>query len=163
MRPQRRVVALLVALVLPQVAGGIGAIPTRSAIPGWYARLRKPEWRPPDWLFGPVWTTLYGMMGVASWLVWRRGLEGGGRGAVRLALGLYGLQLAANTAWSLIFFGARRIGWALAEIALLWGLIAATIVAFWRVQRVAAVLLVPYQLWTSFAAVLTAAIWRLNR
>ncbi len=159
----RNLLTLILAVALPLTAGAVGAIPTMAAIPGWYAKLRKPRWRPPDRVFGPVWTTLYLMMGLASWLVWRRTRDGQPGGPVRVALGLYALQLVANAAWSLIFFGAKRIGWALIETALLWSLVTATVVAFWRVHRPAGLLLVPYQLWTSFAAVLTAAIWRLNR
>ena len=157
---RRGIVSLLVALALPQVAGGVGAIPTRSAIPDWYADLRKPSWQPPNWIFGPVWIMLYLLMGIASLLVWRKGSKGK---ATRFALTLYGLQLVANTAWSLLFFGSKRLGWAFAEIVALWALIAATLTAFWRIDRRAGLLLVPYQVWVSFAGVLNAAIWRMNR
>lgn len=128
-------------------------------MPGdWYAALAKPSWNPPGWLFGPVWSTLYAMMAVAAWLVWQRG-EGGVR---RRALGLYLGQLVLNAAWTPLFFGLHLMGIALAEMLLLWVMIAATIVAFHRVHRLAAWLLFPYLAWVSFAAVLNFTLWRLN-
>lgn len=125
---------------------------------GWYASLEKPWWNPPPWIFGPVWTTLYIMMAVAAWLVWR---EGGWR-SQGSALRLFLLQWAFNALWTPLFFGAHRPDLAVFEIALLWISLVATIVAFWRVRRTAAVLLIPYLLWSSFAAVLNATIWQLN-
>ena len=128
-------------------------------MPGeWYAALKKPSWNPPGWVFGPVWTTLYTMMAVAAWLVWKRG----GFTAQRRALVPFLAQLALNAAWTPLFFGLHRPGLAFAEILLLWLAIAWTIVAFWRVHRVAAGLLCPYLAWVSFAAALNGTLWRLN-
>jgi translocator protein len=128
-------------------------------MPGeWYASLKKPSWNPPGWVFGPVWTTLYVMMAVAAWLVWKRG----GFSAQRPALVLFLVQLALNAAWTPLFFGLHRPGLAFAEMLLLWLAIAATLAAFRRVSRVAAWLLAPYLAWVSFAAALNLGLWRLN-
>lgn len=142
-------------VVLPYLAAAAGAL---YSGPEYYSELRQPTWAPPAWLFGPVWTVLYGMMGVAAGLVWVRF---GWRGA-RPALGLFLLQLVSNGLWSVLFFGLRRPDLALADILLLWILIGATLVAFWRLRSVAGALLVPYWLWVSFAAGLNYEIWRLN-
>ena len=125
--------------------------------PDYYAELRKPPWAPPPWLFGPVWTVLYALIGVAAWLVARRGGAG-----TRGALGLWGGQLALNAAWTPIFFGRRAPGPALVEIGVMWVAIAATTVAFFVRRTAAGVLMLPYLVWVSFAAVLNFSIWRLN-
>lgn len=123
-----------------------------------YAGLAKPSWAPPAWLFSPVWTTLYALMALAAWLVWRaRGFAG-----ARTALVLFVVQLAANALWSWLFFAWQRGGLAFAEVLLLWCLVAATIVAFQRVSALAAAFLYPYLAWTTFASVLTLSVWRLN-
>ena len=152
--------ALLLALFIPLAVGGLSAFPTMSAIPGWYRWLRKPRWTPPAWLFAPVWNILYVMMGVASWLVWKLGW---GKTRVREALALFAVQLGLNALWSIVFFGLRAPGLALAEIVVLWSLIAATFVRFYRLRPAAGLLLLPYLLWTTFAATLNASIWWLNR
>lgn len=146
------------------LAGWLGVTFLAAAVgslfmPGpWYDALAKPAWTPPDAVFGPVWTTLYVLMGVAAWLVWRRGgLAGAGA-----ALAVYGLQLALNAAWSWLFFGRQAIGAALVDIVLLWLAIALTLVLFRRHDRVAGWLIVPYLLWVTYAAALNAAIWRMN-
>lgn len=124
----------------------------------WYASLEKPAFNPPGWVFGPVWTVLYGMMAVAAWLVWRRrGVRG--RWAV---LGLFLVHLALNAAWSWLFFGIRRPDLAFAEILVLWTSILALVLLFWRVRPLAGALLLPYLAWVSFAAVLNHALWRMN-
>ena len=124
----------------------------------WYAALNKPAWNPPAWLFGPAWSLLYTLMAVAAWLVWRRhGFQG-----ASAALGLYGSQLVANALWTWLFFAWHQGAWALAEIAVLWLLITGTMLAFWRLHRLAACLLLPYLAWVSFAAALNLALWRLN-
>jgi translocator protein len=148
----------LVALLTPLAVGGLGTIPTARAIPTWYRTLDTPDWRPPDWLFGPVWTTLYLLMGVALVLVRRTRREA----TTDEAQAVFGLQLALNLAWSFVFFGGRSPRGGLAVIALLWVSILATIAEFWRVKPVAALLLVPYLGWVSFAAVLNAEIARRN-
>jgi tryptophan-rich sensory protein len=139
------------------VAGGIGSVASVNAA-GFYGQLVQPPWAPPAWLFGPVWTVLFVLMGVAAWLVWR---EHGFRGAA-VALRLYVAQLLANALWTWLFFAWQQGALALAEIAILWLLIAGTLVAFWRLHRGAAWLLVPYLAWVSFAAALNFALWRLN-
>ncbi len=130
-----------------------------TAGPGeWYAQLTKPSWNPPGWVFGPVWTTLYAMMAVAAWMIWRRG---GWRG-LRLPLGLFLTQLALNALWTPLFFGLHRPDLALVAIVMLWIAIVATIAAFARVHRGAAALLAPYLAWVSFATFLNFTLWRLN-
>lgn len=129
------------------------------AQPGeWYAGLDKPWFTPPNWLFGPAWTLLYVLMGTAAWLVWR---EEGFAGA-KVALGLFLVQLVLNAAWSPVFFGLHRMGWALVVIVMMAAAILATMVAFYPHSKVAAGLLVPYLGWVSFATALNLALWRLN-
>lgn len=139
-------------------AGGLGAVVTTPAIDGWYRTLAKPDWNPPDYVFGPVWTTLFVMMGVSAWLVWK---PGGFHGAI-LPLVLFAVQLAFNVGWSYVFFGWHQPGWAFVEILVLWLLIAATTVAFFRRSVAAGWLLTPYLAWVSFASVLNFTIWRMN-
>lgn len=144
-------------MTLAFATAGIGAAASVSA-GTFYAELARPAWAPPAWLFGPVWTLLYAMMGVAAWLVWlRSGLVGG-----KSALTLFVIQLIANALWSWLFFKWRLGGVAFLEILILWCLIAATIMAFWRIRKPAAALLVPYLAWVTFASVLNFAIWRMN-
>jgi tryptophan-rich sensory protein len=144
-------------LLVVLVAAAVGALATRHARP-FYAGLVRPTWAPPGWIFGPVWTALYLLMGVAAWLVWRTAGWAGAAGALSLFLG----QLVCNASWSWFFFAWRRGALAFADIVLLLGLIIATLVAFARVQRLAAVLLLPYLAWVIFATALTRAIWRAN-
>ncbi len=128
-------------------------------MPGeWYASLQKPSWNPPGWIFGPVWTTLYTMMAVAAWMVWRRG----GWGKQRKPLLIFVVQLALNALWTPLFFGLHQPGLAFTEIVLLWLAIVATIMVFGPVSRTAMLLLVPYLAWVSFAAALNFTLWRLN-
>jgi translocator protein len=148
---------LLGWLVLCYLAAAIGAVASVNA-PAFYGELVQPSWAPPAWLFGPVWTTLYTLMAIAAWLVWRAA----SLAETRLALGLFLVQLAVNALWSWLFFAWQLGGWAFAEVLLLWVLIAATIAAFWRFSRVAAILLVPYLGWVSFAAALNFWLWRAN-
>lgn len=151
----RRLSALLgwVALCFLAPLSSIWARPD-----AWYAALSKPDWNPPGWVFGPVWTTLYILMGVAAWLVWRRGVWRARSGALWLFCG----QLLLNALWTPLFFGLHRIDLALVDIVLLWLAIVATVVAFARSSVVAAWLLVPYLAWVSFASFLTFTIWKLN-
>lgn len=151
-------VGLLVSIGICFAAAGIGSLFTAPEIRGWYAVINKPAWTPPAWLFGPVWTMLYAMMGIAAWLVWR---ERGFAGAA-LPLALFAAQLVLNTLWSVIFFGMHRMGLAFLDIALLWLAILVTALAFWPISRVAGALLLPYLLWVSFAAALNYSIWRMN-
>jgi tryptophan-rich sensory protein len=155
--PKRSAAALAVFVGLCALVAAVGGAATASGLQSWYRALHKPSFNPPDWVFGPVWTLLYLMMAIAAWRVWR----GGGRDRA-VALALWGVQLALNLAWSLIFFGLRAPGPALIDLAMLLAGIAATMVAFARTDRTAAVLLVPYLSWCAFAFFLNLAIWRLN-
>lgn len=153
----RRVFGLLGWLALSFVAAGLGAVGSLEA-GAFYEQLARPGWAPPPWLFGPVWTMLYALMGVAAWLVWRaHGFKGG-----RAALILFIVQLAANALWSWLFFAWRQGALAFAEVVLLWCLIVATAASFRRLNAVAAALLLPYLAWVTFACALTFSIWRLN-
>jgi tryptophan-rich sensory protein len=142
---------LLVAFATA-AAGAIASVDAAQ----FYAQLSKPSWAPPAWLFGPVWSVLYALMGVAAWLVWR---SPGPRG---VALGLFAAQLMANALWSWLFFAWHRGALATVDVLVLLALITATVAAFWRTSRTAALLLLPYLLWTGFASVLTWAVWRSN-
>ena len=124
----------------------------------WYAGIEKPSWNPPNWIFGPVWTTLYVLMAIAAWLVWRRW----GFAGARTALVAYVVQLTLNAAWSWLFFGRQSPGAALADIVVLLIAIVVTLVLFWRKHRLAGALLIPYLAWVSFATALNLAIHRLN-
>ncbi|BAP87998.1 tryptophan-rich sensory protein [Burkholderiales bacterium GJ-E10] len=148
---------LLGWLGLSLAATIIGALASVRAA-AFYSSLVQPAWAPPPWLFGPVWTALYAMMGFAAWLVWRRG----GLRAQAGPLTWYLLQLAVNALWSWLFFAWHLGGGAFADIVLLWVLLLATVRSFLRVQRSAGLLLLPYLAWVSFAALLNHAIWRLN-
>jgi translocator protein len=156
----RPVVALVIAVAIPLLVGGLGSAFTVESVRTWYPALVRPSFAPPSWVFGPVWTALYVMMGVASWLVWKRGPE---RPEVRVALVVYGVQLLFNLAWSWLFFGLRQPLIALVDIVVLLALIAVTIRRFAPISRVAATLLLPYLLWVSFATALNAGFWWLNR
>jgi len=154
------VLKLLATLAVALAAGGIGALATTRATPTWYQTLKKPSFDPPEWLFGPAWTLLYLLMAVAAWLVWKQGI---GAAGVKLALAVFLAQLVLNTLWSILFFGLRSPLAGLVDIIVLWLAILATIVLFFRVSVPAGVMLLPYIAWVSFAAVLNAAILRLNR
>jgi len=151
---------LLASFAVVLAAGGIGSFATMRAIPTWYQGLTKPPFNPPGWLFGPAWTVLYLMMAVAAWLVWK---QGWGAPGVKLALGVFLVQLVLNALWSVFFFGLRSPLAGLVDIVVLWLAILGTIVLFFRVSIPAGILLLPYIAWVSFAAVLNAAILRLNR
>lgn len=152
---KRDLLALATFALLVAVAAIMGGVYTSMSVPEWYDTLAKPDWTPPAWLFGPVWTALYILMALAAWLVWRE--AGGFRGA-KLGITLFVVQLGLNVGWSLLFFGFRSPGWALAEIVVLWLAILATATAFWPRSRTAALLLAPYLAWVAFAGVLNGAI-----
>jgi tryptophan-rich sensory protein len=156
----RRRLSDLAIIATPVLVGGASGVLTTSSVQGWYRTIERPAWNPPDWVFGPVWTTLYVMMGIALVQVVRSDRD---RIARQVGLGLFALQLVLNVGWSWIFFVNHDLFGALVEILALWLAIAATIAAFGAVRRSAAALLVPYLAWTTFATLLTATIWRLNR
>lgn len=155
MTPARSALGLAGWLAVAFVAAAVGAVASVDA-PSFYAQLDKPAWAPPAAWFGPVWTALYALMGVAAWLVWRAPR------ASRVALTLFGVQLVANALWSWLFFAWRLGAVAAVEVLVLLALIAATVVAFGRVSRLAASLLVPYLAWVSFASALTWSVWLRN-
>lgn len=150
--------SLVPFIVVCFTAGAIGAFFTNISVNTWYAQLRRPAWTPPNWIFGPVWTSLYIMMALSAWLVWRSAsrAEAGG------ALALFGVQLGLNSLWSVVFFGLRRIGPAFGEIMILWMMTVATAVAFLPISLLAAWLLVPYLAWVAFASYLNFRIWQMN-
>ena len=150
-----QVLGMIAWLAVVFATGSLGAIASIDAAV-FYGELNRPSWAPPASIFGPVWSTLYALMGVSAWLVWREPEDR------RRALRLFVAQLAANALWSWLFFAWRQGALAFGDVVLLLVLIAATIVSFWRLNRVAAVLLVPYILWVGFASVLTWAVWRGN-
>ncbi len=150
---------LLGLLALCLLVGLEAARFTIPSISGWYAGLIRPPLSPPNWLFGPVWTALYALMAVAAWLIWRLPADSGGE----VALTFWGVQLAVNALWTPVFFGLRLIAPALAVVLLLFAAVALTCGAFWRLNRPAAILLMPYLAWVGFASYLNAGFWWLNR
>lgn len=152
---------LLGSVITCEVVGASGSVFTSMGLDSWYPSLVRPAFAPPNWVFAPVWTTLFALIGVAAWLVWRR-VPDVGSGATRLAVGTFVGQFVLNLAWSAVFFGGQSLLGGLVVIALLWLAIAATVVAFYRMDRRAAALLLPYLAWVSFAGYLNYAFWALN-
>lgn len=142
-----------------ELVGALSSIFTITAIPTWYAALVKPSFSPPNWLFGPVWTLLYALMGIAAFLVFKNGWP---TWEAKIALGVFAVQLLFNAKWSFLFFGLHNPGLAMLDIMLLWFAILVTMFLFFRISRPAFWLLVPYVLWVSFAMCLNMAIWTLN-
>lgn len=156
--PRPRVwLALAGFIIAAFAAGAIGSAATFPNVRTWFPLLNKPSWNPPGWLFGPVWSTLYVMMGLAIWRVWRTRAP-----SVPALVNGYFVQLGLNALWSVLFFGLKQPTWALAEIVILWSLLAWLQRGLWRVDRLAAALWLPYLLWVSFATALNLAIVRLN-
>jgi translocator protein len=150
---------LLISIFLPLLVGTTAGMFTSSGVNGWYAVANKPWFNPPNWIFAPVWTTLYVLMGVALFLVWKSGAPAGIK---KTAIFLFAIQLILNFFWSFIFFKLQQPGWAFAEILLMWLMILMTIIWFGKISSTAAWLLVPYICWVSFATVLNYSIWQLN-
>ena len=153
----KQIIGFIAWLTLSFMAAAIGAVVSIQAS-SFYLQLARPEWAPPAGVFGPVWTVLYVLMAIAAWLVWRVG----GFRVARTALMLFLVQLAINALWSWLFFGWHWGGLAFVDICLLWVLIIATLIAFWRIRPLAGALLIPYLLWVSFAMALNYSIWQLN-
>jgi len=149
---------LAVFVAINAAVSALGGWATAGSVRTWYVTLEKPPFNPPDWVFAPVWTALYLMIAVAGWRAWRRA-AGAQRGP---ALTAYAVQLALNLSWSFAFFGAQRIGAALAVIVALLAAILANAFLFWRIDRAAGALLLPYAAWVAFATLLNASLWRLN-
>ncbi len=152
------VLKLIVSIVLILGIGSLGAVFTTSEIPTWYAGLQKPSFNPPNYLFGPVWSVLYLLMGISFYLIW----EQPAASIKSTAITLFIIQFALNFCWSIIFFKYHQLGWALVEIIAMWLFILLTIVWFAKLNKTAAWLLVPYISWVSFATLLNFALWRLN-
>lgn len=148
---------LLISIILPQIAGALGALVTISSVGSWYQTIEKPSFNPPSWVFGPAWTLLYIMMGVSLYLIWKSDHP-----FKKKALWLFGIQLFLNTIWSPAFFGLESPILGLIVIIPLWVMILVCIRAFFPIDKWASYLLIPYLLWVSFATVLTASIWYLN-
>lgn len=144
--------------LLSFVVSGVGGAITATSVGTWYQTLERSALSPPDWVFGPVWTTLFLFMAVAAWRVWRQEASQ----ARSRALAVYGVQLTLNLLWSALFFGLQQIGWSLVEIVVLLILIILNTVLFWRLDRLAGLLFVPYAAWVAFATFLTASLWLLN-
>lgn len=158
-RPRGRdLLGLVGFLVLCLVVSAIGGAVTATSVGTWYQTLQKPSFNPADWVFAPVWTVLYILMAIAGWRIWRLRRTR----ASRIALLVFALQLGLNLAWSFIFFGFQMIGLALAEILILLFAIMVTTVLFWRIDRVAGLLFVPYLAWVAYATLLNGALWVLN-
>jgi len=151
-------ISLALSILIAQAAGMIGSVFTVSSVGTWFETIAKPSWNPPGWVFGPVWITLYTLMGVSGYLVWQqRDMPG-----AKLALSIYGIHLVFNALWSVLFFGLKNPGLAFAEILVLLSLIVATTVLFWKINSWAGMLMIPYIAWVSFAAFLNYTIWQLN-
>lgn len=153
----RQIPGLMGWLILLFAASAIGAAASREA-GSFYSQLIRPDWGPPPWVFGPVWTVLYALMGISAWLVWR---EGGFRASC-LALSLFLVQLSLNAIWSWLFFVWRLGAWAFVDTVMLWAFILLTAISFWRIRALAGLLLIPYLLWVGFASLLSYSLWRLN-
>lgn len=155
----RDLLSLLAAIFLCELAGLVGSIFTTPAIPTWYATLKKPPFNPPSWIFAPVWVTLYMLMGISLFMVWRKRLH---VPQIKKAVSVFGIQLALNVLWSLTFFGTQSPFYGFIVIVLLLIALLATMVMFYRISKTAGLLLLPYLLWGSFATILNLSILLLN-
>lgn len=153
-------IKFIISIAIPLAVGWTGSYFTTPEIGGWFQTIQKPSWNPPNNVFGPVWTTLYVLMGIALFLVWKAVAAPARK---QWAMGIFFLQLLLNFAWSILFFNQHQIGWALVDIAALWLCILITIFAFAKINKAAAWLLVPYISWVSFASILNYTIWILNK
>lgn len=150
---------LIIAIVICEAAGVIGSLFTTPSIATWYKSLTKPMLNPPSWIFAPVWTTLFVLMGVAVFLIWKKGLK---EQKTKIAFGIFAVQLVLNILWSIIFFGLHNPGAAFIEIIFLWLAILLTIIYFFKISKPAAYLLIPYILWVTFASYLNYSLWQLS-
>ncbi|MGF7118660.1 TspO/MBR family protein [Methanobacterium oryzae] len=153
------IVKLVISILIPLIVGFTSSFATLGSIPGFFDVLNKPAWTPPAWAFGPIWTTLYILMGIALFLIWRKGLE---RQDVKIAIGVFGVQLILNFFWTIIFFGFRSLFGGLIEIMFLWIAILVNIILFYRISKAAGILLVPYIVWVTIASYLNYTVYLLN-
>ena len=153
-----KIIPFFSSILIAQAAGIIGSIFTVSSINSWYNTIAKPSWNPPSWIFGPVWISLYTLMGIAAYLIWcsKKSTQRNN------ALGIYGIQLLLNSTWSILFFGIKRPDLAFVEVLVLLTMIILTIIKFDKISRTASVLLAPYLAWVSLATILNYNIWQLN-
>jgi benzodiazapine receptor len=160
MKDMTKIVKLICSVAVCILIGFLGSFATRGSVTSWYADLSRPSFTPPDWTFGVVWPILYMMMGISAFMIWNMGFD---KTEVKVALVIFGLQLVLNGLWTPIFFGLHLIGLALVEIIVMWAAILLTIISFWKISKPAALLLLPYIFWVSFAIVLNASLFILNR
>jgi translocator protein len=153
-----KILPAIISILIAQTAGIIGSVFTASSVQTWFETITKPAWNPPGWLFGPVWITLYTLMGIAAYLVWQQKDAPG----TKIALWIYSVHLVFNALWSILFFGLKNPGLAFAEIIVLLFLILLTTILFWKINPIAGWLMVPYITWVLFASVLNYTIWQLN-
>jgi tryptophan-rich sensory protein len=158
-RKRKKIINIIVWVIICLAVSILGGLFSKDSLYDWYNELEKPEFTPPDWAFGVVWPVLYILMGISASIVWQQGIH---RKEVKTAVIIFFVQLFLNLLWTPIFFGLHLIGLALVEITFLWCAIFLTIVAFWKVKRLAALLLIPYILWVTFAVVLNASLFKLN-
>jgi translocator protein len=156
----KNILKLIVAIAVPLSIGALGSYFTIPEINDWYQTINKPAWNPPNWIFGPVWTSLYLLMGISLYLVWKSNTTDGTK---TLAVSFFIIQLGLNFFWTIIFFNLHQTGWAVVEIMLLWVFILFTIFSFSSIHKAAPWLLVPYICWVSFAMILNYSIWQLNK
>lgn len=154
------ILKLIISLAIPLAIGATSGFFTVSGVESWFQTINKPTWNPPNWIFGPVWTTLYVMMGIAFFIIWKSEIRSELK---KSAIVLFAVQLVLNFFWSFIFFNQHEIGWALVEIIIMWFFILFTIFAFGNISKTAAWLMVPYISWVSFATILNYTIWQLNK
>lgn len=154
----KNLLKLAISIIIPLLVGIISSFFTMNSIPTWYASLAKPALNPPNWVFAPAWTTLYILMGISLYLIWKRGFND----KTKTAIYLFSAQLLLNFSWTFLFFGLKSILTAFVEIAVLWVMILITILKFYKISRQAAYLLIPYIFWVSFAAYLNLAVLLLN-
>ena len=147
-------IKLIIAVLICQLAGVFGSLFTSPSIGTWYAQLEKPFFTPPNWVFGPVWITLFTLMGISLYLVWNK--------KDKVSISIFGVQLVLNALWSLLFFGLQNPFYALVEIIILWFAILITIVKFYKIDKRAGLILLPYILWVSIATALNYYVWILN-
>lgn len=156
----KNIFILFIWIIIAFIPAMLGSTVTSANIPTWFAALNKPSFNPPGWVFGPVWTLLYLLMGIAAFLVWNKGIE---NKEVKIALFIFIAQLVLNGIWSFLFFGRHWILISFIEIAILWCFILLTIIKFYALSPVAGLILIPYLLWVSFASVLNFSFWMLNK
>jgi len=154
-KTMNKFIKLIVSILLCQLAGFIGAVFTTPAIPAWYTSLNKPNFSPPNWLFGPVWILLYTLMGISFYFIWQK--------KAKREMIIFLIHLAINSLWSIIFFGLKNLSLSFLVIIFLWSMIVLLIIKFSKIKKLASYLLIPYFLWISFASFLNLSIWLLNK